>query len=110
MPGSLSPEHRAALSRARTGVPLSPAHRAALSLAKQGCTLTPEHRAGIGRAQIGRVQSAETRARISATKWRKRGIDVTDLDPSQIKELRRIVKKGADPAEALAAVKKDRPQ
>lgn len=89
MPRSLSPEHRAALSRARRGKPLS-----------------PEHRAAIGRAQANRVQSPETIARITATKWARRGIDVTGLDPRQMKELRRIVKKGADPAEALAAVQK----
>jgi hypothetical protein len=88
MPRTLSPEHRAAISRANSGRPLS-----------------AEHRVAIGRGQIGRVQTPETIARITATKWVRHGVDVTGLNPRQLRELRRIVKKGADPVEALAAVK-----
>jgi hypothetical protein len=106
MPRTLSPEHRAAISRAKTGCTLSPEHRAALSRAKVGCTLSPEHRANIGRAQLGRPRTPETRLRMLVAKWARRGIDVSILTPRQMQELRRIVKKGADPAEALAAVKK----
>ena len=42
----LSPEHRAALSRAHTGRPLSPEHRAAISRGMKG-KITPKHRAAI---------------------------------------------------------------
>src|SRR5215469_1172279 len=61
----LSPEHRAALSRAHTGRPLSPAHRAAISRALTGRPKTPEHRAAISSGRKGKKPSPEHRAALS---------------------------------------------
>lgn len=42
-------EHSAAISAAKTGIPLSPDHCAALSAAKTGVPLSPEHRTAISK-------------------------------------------------------------
>src|SRR6516164_10858006 len=61
----LSPEHRAALSRAHTGRPLSPEHRAAISQGLREKGLSPGQRAAISRALTGKPKTPEHRAAIS---------------------------------------------
>ena len=61
----LSPEHRAALSRAHTGRPLSPEHRAAISQGLREKGLSPVQRAAISRALTGKPKTPEHRAAIS---------------------------------------------
>jgi len=81
----LTPEHRAALSRARTGkkhspehcqamsralrgkkkAPFSDAHRAAISAGLSGKTWTPEHKAAMGRSVKARLADPAARKAVS---------------------------------------------